>query len=371
MKMVEYKIKHEGVETIACDICGEMFLSKRVLSEHKAKVHGMKTQSQIDKENRDQKPRDIKCEICGETFVGRNWLSRHLSKNHDITPKDYYVKYIIKDKSEMRCKECGNETGFRFDTGFHDFCSFSCSTTWYSKNTNRVKKAMETVSKKKKQDPTFSLNPSQLEYWISKGYGEEEAKQKRKERQRTFTKENLIEKHGKIEGLKIWEDRQKRWQQTLLSKPVEEIERIQRAKMGNGRGYSKISQSLFIDIDKRISNLNVKTYYATKPNCEIVSLNDNYEFMTTSVDRQSCFFLDFYVPSINYCVEFDGDYWHGEKRGNKERDNIRELKIKENNPGITIIHVLERDYKQNPDKVVETIACDIINRIKNAETKKV
>ena len=29
----------------------------------------------------------------------------------------------------------------------------------------------------------------------------------------------------------------------------------------------------------------------------------------------SQFFLDFYVKDNNKVIEFDGDYWHGEKRG--------------------------------------------------------
>lgn len=28
------------------------------------------------------------------------------------------------------------------------------------------------------------------------------------------------------------------------------------------------------------------------------------------------YFLDFYVKDNNVAIEFDGDYWHSEKRGN-------------------------------------------------------
>jgi len=46
----------------------------------------------------------------------------------------------------------------------------------------------------------------------------------------------------------VFAERQKKWQQTLNSKPVEEINRIKAAKANSTRficSYSKISQKLF------------------------------------------------------------------------------------------------------------------------------
>lgn len=62
--------------------------------------------------------------------------------------------------------------------------------------------------------------------------------------------------------------------------------------------------------------------------------------------------LDFYIPSLNKWIEFDGDYWHGEKRGNQERDKRRENEIFEAIPGIQLKRVKERDYRKNPEKIV-------------------
>lgn len=51
-------------------------------------------------------------------------------------------------------------------------------------------------------------------------------------------------------------------------------------------------------------------------------------------------------------IEFDGTYWHGEEgRGNKMRDELRDEEIKEKN--VLVYHVKEKDYKENPEKVIK------------------
>lgn len=193
-------------------------------------------------------------------------------------------------------------------------------------------------------------NQSQIGYWIKKGYSEPEAKRKVSESQATFTLKKCIEKYGKEKGFKRWKERQEKWQKTLNSKPKEEIERINRAKMLNGRGYSKISQKLFDEIFDEIGLEFKEIFYATKNNKEI---KDNfYEYMVIDPNRNKSYFLDFYVKDNNKIIEFDGDYWHGKKRGNQERDKVREENLKK--LGFTnIFHVKECDYLQNPEKVVK------------------
>ena len=40
------------------------------------------------------------------------------------------------------------------------------------------------------------------------------------------------------------------------------------------------------------------------------------------------------------------------KRGNQERDRLREKEILESIPDIKILHVKEKDYKNEPEKVI-------------------
>ena len=117
--------------------------------------------------------------------------------------------------------------------------------------------------------------------------------------------------------------------------------------MINGKRKKKISQQLFNEIMLVIGNEYSNVYYATNnPNL------DFNEYMVHDNNTQCNFFLDFYVKDNNKVIEFDGDYWHGEKRGNQKRDREREEKLKALGY-VNILHIKERDYKANPQKVVD------------------
>lgn len=59
-------------------------------------------------------------------------------------------------------------------------------------------------------------NKKTIEYWTLRGYSLEEAKSNISELQKTFSLDICIEKYGEIEGHKIWQDRQNKWQDSLL-----------------------------------------------------------------------------------------------------------------------------------------------------------
>jgi hypothetical protein len=60
-----------------------------------------------------------------------------------------------------------------------------------------------------------SKKNNRKEYWLNKGYSEEEAIKLISKRQRTFSKDICIEKHGLEKGLFVWEERQKKWLKSL------------------------------------------------------------------------------------------------------------------------------------------------------------
>jgi hypothetical protein len=65
--------------------------------------------------------------------------------------------------------------------------------------------------KQKNIETNKKTSKRRLEYWLSLGYTEDEAKLKRKEHQTTNTIEKYIERHGQTEGIKKYNDRQKKW----------------------------------------------------------------------------------------------------------------------------------------------------------------
>lgn len=60
-----------------------------------------------------------------------------------------------------------------------------------------------------------SLKNTNIEYYIDKGYSKEEAIVLRKNRQKTFSKDICIDKHGEELGLEIWNNRQNKWIESL------------------------------------------------------------------------------------------------------------------------------------------------------------
>ncbi len=172
-----------------------------------------------------------------------------------------------------------------------------------------------------------------LEYYINKGMSEEEARAALKERQSTFSLKKCIEKYGEEEGTRRFKERQEKWMNNLPKS-----------------NYSQISQKLFWAIYNQLSDkLKNDCRFATNDN-GVKNDHVNKEYMFELPDSYAK--LDFYIPSVKCWIEFDGDYWHGEKRGNQERDRKREEAIKKVMPDIKLKRVSERNFKENPESII-------------------
>jgi len=293
------------------------------------------------------------CKICNNGYEKLGGLQLHLVQLHNfdkIQLEEYYKTNIWKDGDpDGNCLWCGSQLKWvSFTEGYNKFCyNKECNVKWYNQNTDRKKIAAKSLSETYLEDKSLLL--MNKEYWIKKGFTEEEAKIKVKERQSTFSKEKCIEKFGEIEGMKRWQERQNKWQKKLNNKPIEEIERINRSKMGI-KSFSKISQSLFWWLNELLKNKYKLIYFAENKNNE-KNIFKNSEYMIHTINNTNRF-LDFYIPEINKCIEFDGDYWHDINTvGNVERDRIREEEVIET-LNCKIFHVKERDYRENSIKVI-------------------
>lgn len=143
---------------------------------------------------------------------------------------------------------------------------------------------IELLNKHVKDKVKERLLPSHKEYWLNKGYTEEEAKNKVSERQTTFSREICIEKHGYEKGIEIFNERTKKWNKSLIEN-------------GNLKsGYSLISQKLFDDIS---NNLKRDFKYAT----------NNGEFSLTKEDG-GVWLYDFVDVENKKIIEYQGDIYH-------------------------------------------------------------
>lgn len=174
----------------------------------------------------------MKCEICKQEFEKYGSLSIHINKLHKITVEDYSIKYL--NKHPTNCLVCGKLTHFRsLKEGFTRFCSLNCQIKGCSKNQKyryiirgmTEKEAEEEIKKfqsecGKKAQPHIlpeHIN-TKIEYWTSRGYTEEEAKQKISERQKLTSLESYQKRYGKEEGLKRYNKRIEKFIKTYNDK---------------------------------------------------------------------------------------------------------------------------------------------------------
>ena len=313
----------EGSDYVVCKECG---LKAKQISQHICRVHNM---------------------TIGE------YCEKHSCSIHDLTCKSLHNNLSINIKKACNEGRCGWQVGGDNPSKSEYVKSgrrsiFSMNYRGYDRLSDEEKrKKIETVANDvAKVREENGNNTTSIEYYLKRGFSKSESRKMLKDRQRTFTLEKCKEKYGEEEGERIYNERQKRWQYTLNSKSDEEKERIYRAKMFDGRGYSKISQKMFNEIMEVLGDEFSNVFYATNnPNKEF-----NEYFVNDSVNNR-IYFLDFYVKDNNKVIEFDGDYWHGEKRGNQERDAIRETNLR-NLGFVNIKRIRERDYREHPEQVV-------------------
>jgi hypothetical protein len=229
-----------------------------------------------------------------------------------------------------------------------------------------IEKAKEVKNKnnnngKKKKYP-FESNT--LEYWTMRGYSKKEAVEKVKERQSTFSLEKCIQKHGEEEGRKVFEERQRKWQETLNNKTQEEIIDINKRKMTkNTNFYSKESIEFFQPIYNFLifNNFEEKDVYWK-----------DYEFPLIDSTDNKVSFYDFTIPKLKLIIEYHGSAWHYNPNYNYKEDfrspfhnkTLEEMKQKDEQKrklaiknGFDITEVFDTDDKEERQK-------EIIERIK-------
>lgn len=137
-----------------------------------------------------------------------------------------------------------------------------------------------------------------IEYWINKGYSNEEAKLKRSERQTTFSLDKCIQKYGEEEGKKRFTERQIKWGKSLSSGGKLKI------------SYSKISQELFYKLLE---------HYDINDRDKIFFGSHNKEF-TLEKENGGLWLYDFTDLKNKKIIEYNGDDYHGNPNKYKSTD---------------------------------------------------
>lgn len=308
----------------------------------------------------------IKCEICQEEC--KRIYGAHLKK-HGITSKEYKLmfpnaKLMTDDDLTKTIKNSGKHMKTeKYKKMFSKMFSGEKNPNHMSRTTDEERKSRspfsknfikysgteeeikETISEFAKSAVKDRLTTVNLEYWIRKGYSEEDAKSMLKDRQTTFNLDKCIKKYGAEEGHKRWIERQSKW--------INSYKKI---------NYSKISQELFIGIwEKLKDNFTNEIYFAKleKPSNTIHDTNRNYEFRL-NLDN-GVVIPDFFIPSLKLVVEFDGTYYHRNTPENKNREERRSELLKSN--GYKVVRVLEKEFVSYKEETINKIVNEI-NKIR-------
>lgn len=305
----------------------------------------------------------VQCLICNRKF--KRITDTHLA-HHKMTVKDYKVKFpeaeIVSEKTlnagKMTCENMVNKYGPELGL-----------IRW---NSYREKQAKSNTFEYKRDKHGWSEDQFQ-EY----------------NKNRSVTKENLIKRHGKEEGLRKWYayvERQRyagckleyfiekygdeigfekylkinksksNSRQKLIAKHgIEKYTEDLAIRLNKANTYSKISQDLFKELDLLQSP---DAFYASK--------NKEY-FIYEPIDKIIRFY-DYVDVKRKKCIEFNGDRWHANPEIYNEdakpmshvnlsakeiweKDSLKNKLITDR--GFEIMIVWERDFKLNPEEVIQ------------------
>ena len=308
----------------------------------------------------------MKCLICNKETNGYIGLCSHLHL-HNISSKKYYDKYLKKDK-EGYCLECGKETLFKgIRDGYRDFCCCRCSTLNKKtqekrKNTNLEKYGVESTTQlQSTKDKIKATNLKRLGVDVPakskivqdkmaetnlKRYGHK-APMQSKQIQEKAVKTNLkrlgVKYPGQSEEVKekIKKTNLERYgaECTLASEIVKEkiketnLERynaetwrkseVGRETLREITGSKEFKQKCY-DTKKKNNTFN-KSKIEKQLELELRKVFPDLK--TQYKSEVYVFDCDFYIPSLDLYIEYNGTWTHGEHFF--DENNQEDLKILE------------------------------------------
>ena len=286
----------------------------------------------------------MKCLICNREFENLRTLGIHISTTHRMSKQEYYNKFLKRDKNEGKCLECGKETCFiTLVKGYRMFCSVKCLNS----SQYHIKHCIETYTKnyidneENRKELNERTRNTCLERYNGIGFASQELIKKYNETMllkyghtnpshvkeiQEKTKQTNIEKYGTKNVYasdliiqKIKETNLERYDETSWTKSKEGREKLREItgskefkqkcydtkKKNNTFNKSKIEKELEVELRKIFPDL--KTQYKS----EVYPFN-----------------CDFYIPSLDLYIEYNGSWTHGGcfyDKNNEDNRNTLEM----------------------------------------------
>ena len=257
----------------------------------------------------------------GKQNKGKSVKERIIKKLGSVEAAEKFIK-----EYNCFCKEYWLKRGYTEEEAIKNISEIQ------TKNSNKI-----TVSSRRQASIRCK------EHWIKIGYNEEESQKIISRYQTTFSKEICINKYGKEKGLEIFKKRQEKWQLTLHKTNKMHC------------GYSKISQDLFNELIKHTNN---EIYYGSL----------NREYTIYNKENKHIYAFDFTDLTNKKIIEFQGDIYHANPNLFSEDDKpspwnnltSKELWQKDEykkqvalNNNFDLIQIWESDFRNNKEKTIK------------------
>jgi hypothetical protein len=278
--------------------------------------------------------------VCKECGFKSSELATHIINKHNMSVDEYKNKHkvaTIKSQKSIDRLKGANNPAYQHGGKYSPFSD---------KFIKGITDIEETKKKAKQNKKILNKDTTKIDYWLEKTNGDEsEAKKLLSERQSTFSLDKSIKKYGIEEGTEKWNKRQEKWKKTLDEKPLEEKQRINRLKLGNGYSVSKAEKEL-IEILK------------------LYNFSPEHQFSLFNEENKKQYIYDIRIG--NKIIEYNGDWWHCNPLIYNEnyyhpriklfakdiwkKDN---LKIKYAEQNFEVFIIWETDYKNDKQGIIQ------------------
>lgn len=303
-------------ERFKCKICGKELETHDKYTQHIVKKHQITPKEYYDKYI-DVNAKKT-CDICGRDHLKtRKALLMHLIRDHSkVSHREYYDSYLKKE-NEGFCKICNKPTKFEnFTLGYRDCCCADCTrehNTGY-RNNFQTPEAIEKIKKTSIKTRNKNL--------------------------RIFEKDNNL---ILISNLNL-----KYFKRIVEYKNLEVIYYHQNKYVKK----SEISLKELKQLDKKFQK--EAKIYNSKYEAELHEwlkeiykgeiLDNKYGIIKDDTKKQ----LDFYIPEKNLAIEFNGDFCHSVNTGRDPKYHLNKTKLCQEK-GIRLIHIFEYEWNSKKD----------------------
>lgn len=284
----------------------------------------------------------MKCEICSREFKNSRILGIHVSTTHKMSKQEYYDSFLKKDENEGKCLECGKETGFvTLVKGYRMFCSRKC----LNQSQYHIKHCITTYTKnyidnkENRKELNERTRNTCLERYNGIGLASQELTKK--------YNETMLLKYGYTNPSQVKEIQEKTKHTNLKKYGAENVYAsdliIRKIKETNLERYGETSWTKSKDGREFLKNLTNSDEFKNKQH-ETKKKNNSFniskvekeiesklrllfpDLITQYRSKEYPFDCDFYIPSLNLYIEYNGTWTHGDKFFDKNnKDDVEKL----------------------------------------------